>query len=410
MQIELFYSSITIFLITIVLILLLQYFFRKIPIFKIDPLIRNTLLVIVSFIGLMLLIFTLPISGESKQVIVSAIGIVVGATVALSSTTFVSNGMSGIMLRIAQPFSIGDYIRSGDVFGRVSRKNLLYTEVQSIDRDIITIPNLKLMSNPLTTILSSGTIISTTVSLGYENSHDIIEKALLDAAKKAGLENPFVHILELGDFSVTYKVGGLLKDVSSLLTDKSNFNKAVIDSLHESKIEIVSPAFMNQRVFPDNHLFIPRVVKKADIHTAEEDYMIKKSPEDVIFDLANEAEVIEKAQDAISDFEDQIKELEKNMSTLPADVASEKKQVLESIKNKEVDLQRVLDAIQKTSAPEHLNKPEGIIRLKVLEHLNSLVDTINSDFAALSEDVEKLSCNREEDEFSEKSRNESKSL
>ncbi|MBW2596866.1 MAG: hypothetical protein JRC93_13035 [Deltaproteobacteria bacterium] len=39
--------------------------------------------------------------------------------------------------------------------------------------------------------------------------------------------------------------------------------------------------------------------------------MIKKSPEDTIFDRAIEAEVMDKAQKAVADFEDQIKELEK---------------------------------------------------------------------------------------------------
>ncbi len=248
LQIELFYSSLAILAATIFLVLVLRLLFRKVSLFKVDSLIRNAVFVIVGFIGFLLVIFALPISGDSKQVIVSAIGIVVGATVALSSTTFVSNGMSGIMLRLSHPFSVGDYIRSGDVFGRVSQKNLFYTEVQSIDRDIITIPNLKLMSNSLTTILSSGTIISTTVSLGYDIPHERIEQALLDGAKKAGLEDSFVHVFELEDFSVTYKVGGLLKNVASLLTDKSNFNKAVLDSLHESHIEIVSPTFMNQRL------------------------------------------------------------------------------------------------------------------------------------------------------------------
>lgn len=350
------------------------------------------MLVVVSFTGFLLVVFALPISGETKQIIVSAVGIIVGATVALSSTTFVSNGMSGIMLRLVRPFSVGDYIRSGDIFGRVSGKSLLYTQVQSIDRDIITIPNLKLMSNPLTTILSSGTIISTTVSLGYDIPHESIEKAMLEAAKKSGLEDPFVYILELGDFSVTYKVGGLLKNVSSLLTDKSNFNKAVMDSLHESQIEIVSPTFMNQRVLSEKRVFIPPDVKEIEIHTPEEDYMIRKSPEDVIFDLANEAEIIEKAQEILSDFGDRIQDLEKDISTLPAELAREKKQVLESVKNKETELRRVLEAIQKTSKPEHLDQPEGIIRLKVLENLAALVDSLNSDFSALCDDVEKA-CN-----------------
>ncbi|MBP2030246.1 hypothetical protein J2755_001180 [Methanohalophilus levihalophilus] len=358
----------------------------------------------------MFVLFALPISGESKQVIISAIGIVVGATVALSSTTFVSNGMSGIMLRLAHPFSVGDYIRSGDVFGRVSRTNLLYTEIQSIDRDIVTIPNLKLMSTPLTTILSSGTIISTNVSLGYDIPHESIEQALLDAAKKAGLEDPFVHVLELGDFSVTYKVGGLLKNIASLLTDKSNFNRLILDSLHESQIEIVSPTFMNQRVLSEERLFVPPVMKEIEIHTPEEDYMIKKSPEDVIFDLATEAEVIDKAQKLVLDFGDQIKDLEEKLSGLPEDILLEKKQEIEILKKKEKDIEKMLDAIKETSHPEKLTKSEGIIRLKALEHLRSIVESVNSEFTILCDDVGKLCLLEESDESDSDNEADSKRL
>ncbi|RNI13770.1 hypothetical protein EFE42_06540 [Methanohalophilus sp. RSK] len=92
---------------TSLVILLLQYLFKKSLIFKGDTFIRNLVFTLITFLGMMLVIFSLPISSDSKQIIVSAIGIIVGATVALSSTTFVSNGMSGIMVRLIKPFYVG---------------------------------------------------------------------------------------------------------------------------------------------------------------------------------------------------------------------------------------------------------------------------------------------------------------
>jgi len=98
---------------------------------------------------------------------------------------------------------------------------------------MINIPNLKLVSNPLVTISTSGTIISATVSLGYDTPWKHIEKNLIRAAERTYLESPFVHVTELNDHAVTYKVGGLLRDISGLITKKSDLNKAVIDALHE---------------------------------------------------------------------------------------------------------------------------------------------------------------------------------
>ena len=32
---------------------------------------------------------------------------------------------------------------------------------------------------------------------------------LIEAAEKSGLEEPFVHIIEIGNYSITYRISGL---------------------------------------------------------------------------------------------------------------------------------------------------------------------------------------------------------
>ncbi len=92
----------------------------------------------------------------------------------------------------------------------------------------------------------------------------------------------------------------------------------------------------------------------------------------------------------MSDFGDQIKVLETKLADLPEDILSEKMQVLESLKKKESDIEKMLEAIQETSEPESISPPEGIIRLKALEHLKSIVDSLNSEFTYLCDNVEKM--------------------
>jgi hypothetical protein len=79
----------------------------------------------------------------------------------------------------------------------------------------------------------------------------------------------------------------------------------VIDLLHEKKIEIVSPAFMNQHRVDDKS-FIPKI--QVQIPSEKQD----KSPEDLIFDEAIEAQELEKKREYI-------KELEKKKETLKKD-------------------------------------------------------------------------------------------
>jgi hypothetical protein len=143
------------------------------------------------------------------------------------------------------------------------------------------------VTHPVTTIRSSGTIVSTSVSLGYDVPRDRIEDALLAAAAKVGLEEPFVHVLELGDFAVTYRVSGLLREVKQLISSRSRLLACVMDRLHEANIEIVSPNFMNTRTIQESQLFVPRrAPREARAEAAA-------GAEAIAFDKAEEAETLE---------------------------------------------------------------------------------------------------------------------
>jgi len=69
-----------------------------------------------------------------------------------------------------------------------------------------------------------------------------------------------------------------------LLTARSSLRKQVLDILHGAGIEIVSPNFMNQRPLKDGELIIPKKPLKESPAKKED------SPEDIIFDKAEEAE------------------------------------------------------------------------------------------------------------------------
>ena len=167
---------------------------------------RQLFMLITTIIGVLVIVFALPISETSRNQLLGLFGIVLSGIFAFSSTAIISNLMAGVLLRITQPFKVGDFIRIGGSFGRVSERGLFETEIQTESRELISLPNVYCISNPLTTIRSSGTMISATLSLGYDVNHKTVEPLLMEAAEACGLMEPFVHILELGDFSVSYRV------------------------------------------------------------------------------------------------------------------------------------------------------------------------------------------------------------
>ena len=129
--------------------------------------------------------------------------------------------MAGMMLRAVRSFRPGDFIRVGDYFRRVSEQGLFHVEIQTEDRDLTTMPNLYLVTNPFKVIRSSGTIISAEVSLGYDIPRTKIESLLIEAALAVQLEEPFVLVTELGDFAVTYRISGLFPKVKHILSTRS---------------------------------------------------------------------------------------------------------------------------------------------------------------------------------------------
>ena len=251
---------------------------------------RQVALIIATVVAIIIVLLVLPFDDETQGQLISLFGLVLTAVVALASTNFASNAMSGLMLKAVGSFKAGDFLRIDDHFGRVTEKSLLHTEIQTEDRDLVTLPNLYLISHPYRVVRSSGTLISCNVSLGYDVHRRRATKLLLEAGEAAELKDSFVQITTLGDFSINYRVSGFLADVENLVSKRTTLRVKVLDALHEGGVEIVSPNFMNQRPVPTDHPVMPsRYYGGDDEH---DDHM--GSAEKLMFDKAELASRIEK--------------------------------------------------------------------------------------------------------------------
>lgn len=260
---------------------------RKFNAFSDHKIVPQSLMLVSGFVGFVMIVLALPISDVLRGQILSLLGLVLTGVMALSSTTFVANAFAGTMLRLTRSFRVGDYIRVNEMGGRVSERGIFHTEIQTEDRDLTTFPNLYLITNPVTVVRVSGTIISAKISLGYDLDHSRIETLLAQAASNIHLKDPYVHVLELGDYSITYKVCGYLEDVKVLLTTRSRLKKSILDTLHKANVEIVSPSFMNQRPLKANERFIPQNAKRSKpTKPVGNDF----TAENIVFDKAETAQ------------------------------------------------------------------------------------------------------------------------
>jgi len=249
-------------------------------------LVRQAILVLLYTIGFVALVVSFPMSDTMRGQIISVAGIILSGSLALSATTFLGNAIAGFMLRSIKSFRLGDFIEVGGHIGRVSARGLFHVEIQSEDRNLTTLPNLFVVTHPTKVTPASGALASAEVSLGYDVPRAEIEAALLEAAASVGLADAFVLVVSLGDFSVVYRVSGLLGESARLVSTRSALRAAMMDALHHRGVEIVSPGFMNQRQVGEQ-VFIPTVTSSpvvADTTTPP--------PEQVIFDKADRAAAV----------------------------------------------------------------------------------------------------------------------
>jgi small conductance mechanosensitive channel len=285
---------------------------------------RQIVLLGLALAGLLATVLVLPVRESSRNQLIGLIGLLVSGIFAFSSASIIANLMAGILLRMTKPFQTGDFIRVGDHFGRVSERGLFDTEIQAETRELVSLPNSYLINNPVMTIRTSGTILSVSLSLGYDVHHARAEALLIRAAERSGLEEPFVHIQELGDHAVTYRVSGLLTEVKRMLSARSQLCQNILDSLHGQGIEIMSPAVMAQRRIREEHKIIPETVPVVSGPAAV-------NAEDIAFDKAERAERTEKEKRSLVE---EIEALETSLKDAPEEEKSRAKTRIEACRDR----------------------------------------------------------------------------
>ncbi|MCW5203732.1 mechanosensitive ion channel [Desulfobulbus sp. US4] len=262
---------------------------------------RQISLRILAVTGVLVLLFLQTGLKNNFGHVVTLIGILLSAATALASTTFISNFMAGIMLSKVASFRAGDFLNVGEHFGRVSEIGLLHTEIQTEDSDLTTLPNLFLVSQPCKVVRKNKTLVSATVSLGYDVPHSEVKALLVKAAKAVPLRDPFVHTCKLGDYSIEYRVAGVLENVKHLLSTRSELREQMLDTLHGAGIEIVSPAFMNTRALSAE----AQVLSYAQVPIEKTDQK-QATAETIIFDKADDAESVDRMRARLDALKNQI--------------------------------------------------------------------------------------------------------
>ena len=176
--------------------------------------------------------------------------------------------IAGVFLTYTGAFKIGDRVKIADTVGDVVEKKLLATRIRTIKNEFITIPNALVLGSHIVNYSSSaggstGLILHTTVTIGYDSPWKQVEKLLIDAALATehilSDPPPFVLQTSLDDFFVTYQINAYTDKPHVMAVTYSQLHKNIQDKFNEGGVEIMSPHYSalrdgNQTTVPESYL------------------------------------------------------------------------------------------------------------------------------------------------------------
>ncbi len=179
------------------------------------------------------------------------IGLVLGVLVSFSSTGTVANAVAGTILTYTGAFKAGDRVRIGDALGDVALKSLLATHVRTDRNEVIVIPNGVVLAGAIVNYTklaaAHGTILHTSVTIGYDAPWRQVHELLLTAARRIELvrtdPKPFVLQTSLDDSYVSYDINVYTDRPERMLDIYSWLHASIQDAFNEAGVEILSPGY-----------------------------------------------------------------------------------------------------------------------------------------------------------------------
>jgi small-conductance mechanosensitive channel len=174
-----------------------------------------------------------------------------GLMITIGSGAFVGHVLSGYMIIYSRSFRVGDYVRTGDTEGTVVSIGMFATKIETLRREILSIPNSVVFSAPITNYSLGGPdapiIVQTTATIGYRAPWRQVEALLLQAASATpGIERepkPFVRQRALSEFYVEYVLNAFLANPKTRMNVLSDLHAQIQDAFNAAGVQIMSPAY-----------------------------------------------------------------------------------------------------------------------------------------------------------------------
>jgi small conductance mechanosensitive channel len=198
----------------------------------------DIVLKILLFIGIL---STLGVETASIVAVLGAASLAIG--IALQGA--LSNFASGVMLMVFKPYKADDYIECNDYSGTVYDVNIFSTQLQTIDNKIITIPNSKMVTDPLINYTANEyRRVDITVGVDYDSNIDqvksVLNSIMQSHSKILPTPEPVARVMELGESSIDFIIRAWTKG-EDYWDVRFDLNETIKKTFDRHKISIPYP-------------------------------------------------------------------------------------------------------------------------------------------------------------------------
>ncbi|WP_156802635.1 mechanosensitive ion channel family protein [Coprothermobacter platensis] len=192
--------------------------------------------VIIAFLG------ALRIAGMSYTSILAGVSIT-GLVVGLATQNILANLFAGMMILAQKPFDIGDWVTINNFSGSVKAINVLTTNIETLERTEITIPNKLLVEGPIiNNTRSANRLWNFSFYIDCPQKYLIIKEKLLQMLRedKRVVEEPTVFV-ELSQSGVKVTVRAAVK-TSDIVSFGFSMQESILSLLNEEGCHPLSVA------------------------------------------------------------------------------------------------------------------------------------------------------------------------
>lgn len=178
--------------------------------------------------------------------LITALG-VSSIVIALALQDTLGSVMSGIALLFERPFSVGDWLRIGEIVGQVTDINWRAVRLQTLEREMVVIPHKVISGETIRNFSQPQPLHAERIQIGFSYNdppnlaRQVLKTTALETQGILPVPEPQIFTLSYDDFAVTYEVKFFIQDYGELEEIRSRFMTRVWYAAQRNQLSIPFP-------------------------------------------------------------------------------------------------------------------------------------------------------------------------